>query len=128
MGKRTRRLVLAVVAVLVLAFVTWLAVGRGQPAVSSKLIGFSVIDPTMTHVDFQIIKDPDQTGACALKAMNSAYAVVGWKVVTVGPGRQVGTVSTVRQTDRTTAVRADVRTDSLAVTGVVESCWLVPEK
>ena len=53
--------------------------------------------------------------------MNESYAVVGWNVVTVGPnGKDAGS-----ENGRTTTVRGEIRTDSLAVTGVVENCWMV---
>jgi hypothetical protein len=54
--------------------------------------------------------------------MNESYAVVGWDVVTIGPnGTAAGSDG-----GRTTAQRAMVRTDSLAVSLVVDSCWIVP--
>ncbi|WP_240629836.1 DUF4307 domain-containing protein [Specibacter cremeus] len=120
-GKRTKVLTAVVIAVLALAFVTWLAVGRQGPSVQFKDVGYTVLDSTMTHVDFEVTKDAGATAACDVKAMNAAYAVVGWKTVTIGPN---GT-ATGSNNGKTTILRADVRTDSLAVTGVVDNCWVV---
>lgn len=113
-----------VIAVLALAFVAWLGLGRGPAAVGSKDIGFVVKDSTMTQIDFQVTKDPDATAQCAVKALGESFAVVGWDVVTIGPN---GTEAGAGQ-GRTTAQRAMVRTESPAVSGVVDSCWLVDGK
>jgi len=78
----------------------------------------------MTTVDMQVTKAPDQTAKCAVEAMNANYAVVGWDVITIGPNAT--TVGTNKGT--TTSMRANVRTDSLAVTGVIDSCWIVTDK
>ncbi|MCY0904912.1 DUF4307 domain-containing protein [Arthrobacter sp. H14-L1] len=120
--RRTKVILSAVVAVLTLVFVAWLALGRGEPSVASKDVGFSVRDSTLTEVDFQVVKDPGATAQCAVKALASSFAIVGWDVVTIGPN---GTDSGIDQ-GRTTAQRAAVRTESLAVSGVVDSCWIVP--
>ncbi|WP_269047908.1 DUF4307 domain-containing protein [Paenarthrobacter sp. Z7-10] len=119
--RRKKIILTAVIAVLVLAFVTWLAVGRGPAAVDSKVIGFSVTDATLTEVDFQVIKNPGSTAQCAVKALGSDFAVVGWDVLTIGPNA----AGTGADQGRTTAHRAKARTESLAVSGVVDSCWLV---
>ncbi|WP_427016667.1 DUF4307 domain-containing protein [Pseudarthrobacter sp. P1] len=120
LSRKAKTVLAAVGAVLVLAFVAWLALGRGTPPVDSKLVGYSVVDGTLTEVDLQVTKDPGATARCAVKAMNDAYAVVGWDVVTIGPnGTGEGT-----NNGRTTAARAMVRTDSPAVTGVIDNCWL----
>ncbi len=120
--RRTKVIVGAVAVVLTLVFVGWLALGRGEPSVASKDVGFSVRDSTLTEVDFQVVKDPAATVQCAVKALGSSFAIVGWDVVTIGPN---GTDSGMDQ-GRTTAQRAAVRTESLAVSGVVDSCWIVP--
>lgn len=122
LGKRGKVILWLTIAVLALAFTTWLAVGRGPSPVDSKVVGFSVTDATMSELDFQVTKDPSATAQCAAKAMNESYAVVGWDVVTIGPnGTAAGSDG-----GRTTAQRAMVRTDSLAVSLVVDSCWIVP--
>ncbi len=117
--KRTQKILLIVAAVLSVAWVLWSVIG-GNAGVSQKILSYNVVDGTMTTVDLSLTKDPDATAKCALKAMNDAYAVVGWKVITIGPnGTDVGSAN-----GRTTTVRGELRTDSLAVTGVVENCWI----
>ncbi len=123
--RRRRKIILtAVIAVLALVFIAWLALGRGEASVTSKDVGFSVQDSTLTEVDFQVTKNPADTAQCAVKALGSSFAIVGWDVVTIGPN---GTDAGIDR-GRTTAQRALVRTESLAVSSVVDSCWIVPAK
>ena len=113
-----------VISVLALAFVAWLGLGRGPAAVGNKVVGYNVTDATQTVVDFQVTKDPASTAQCAVKALGESFAVVGWDVVTIGPNG----VDAGADKGRTTAQRASVRTESLAVSADVDSCWLVPGK
>ena len=113
-------MVLAVAGALALTWVLWVTVGNNT-GVSNKLVSYEVVDSTLSTVDVAVTKDPGATAQCVLKAMNSSYAVVGWNVITIGPnGTNAGA-----DKGRTTTVRGEMRTDSLAVTGVVENCWIV---
>lgn len=121
MSKKAQKILLLVAAVLSLTWILWTVVG-GNTGVSQKLLSYNVVDATMTTVDLSVTKSPEATARCAVKAMNEAYAVVGWNVITIGPnGKDQGS-----ENGRTTTVRGEIRTDSLAVTGVVENCWIVP--
>ncbi len=103
-----------------LAWVLWTVMGANT-GVSQKLLSYNVVDATMTTVDLAVTKAPGATAKCAIKAMSDSYAVVGWNIITVGPnGRDAGS-----ENGRTTTVRGELRTDALAVTGVVEKCWIV---
>ena len=52
--------------------------------------------------------------------MDSKFAIVGWKVVDIGSNEaDVGTDG-----GRTTAHRTQLRTESQAVSAVVDSCWI----
>ncbi|MCU1575216.1 MAG: hypothetical protein JWO93_3298 [Micrococcaceae bacterium] len=113
---------LVLAAVFALAFVAWLGLGRGPATVDSKDVGFTVTDSTQTVVDFQVTKDPGAVAQCAVKALSESYAIVGWDVVTIG-ANDAGAGS---GQGRTTAHRVALRTESLAVSGLVDSCWLVP--
>ena len=70
----------------------WIAAPSPGGDVSFKDVGFSIPD------------------------LNDAYAVVGWKQVTIGPSEETST-----------SHRVSVRTDSLGVTGGVNACWLAGE-
>lgn len=115
------KVVLAVaVLVVVVAGLAVFGATRGNPPMDSKTIGYNVLDPTMTTVDFRVSKDRTATIQCAVETMNASHAVVGWKVVTIGPNP----ASAGRNDGRTTAHRTKVRTTSKASSGRVDACWL----
>ncbi|WP_400159298.1 DUF4307 domain-containing protein [Arthrobacter sp. BPSS-3] len=117
--KRRRNLLIAALAVAV-AFLAWVATSAATGSVSFKDIGYSTPDATLAQLDFQVTKNPDSTAACAVKALDSKFAVVGWKVVTIGPNdASAGTDG-----GHTTAQRVTLRTESQAVSAVVDNCWL----
>ncbi|MUK03292.1 DUF4307 domain-containing protein [Vibrio cholerae] len=97
------------------------ALTTGSPEVSSKDVGFSLADDGRASVDFELTKDRSATAQCAVQVLSENYAVVGWKVVTVGPNSADEGVDD----GDTTAHRTDVRTDSPAVSGGVNACWIV---
>ncbi len=86
-----------------------------------KDLGYSTVDATVTEVDFQVVKYPAATAKCAVKALDSKFAVVGWKVVEVGPNEPKDGADG----GRTTVQRVMLRTESEAVSGVVDNCWIV---
>lgn len=98
----------------------WISTSLSTGSVSFKDIGYSTPDATQAVVDFQVTKERDAAVVCAVKALDSKFAVVGWKVVDVGPnGPDTGSDG-----GRTTAHRVVLRTESQAVSGVVDSCWI----
>ena len=48
-----------------------------------KDIGYSTVDATQAEMDFQVTRDPGTAVKCAVKALDSKFAVVGWKVVDI---------------------------------------------
>lgn len=120
LSKKSKIIITSVTGALALLWILWVVVG-GITGISHKVLSYNVIDSTMTTVDLAVTKAPQDTARCAVKALNSSYAVVGWNVLTIGPnGTDVGS-----ENGRTTTIRGEIRTDSLAVTGVVENCWIV---
>jgi hypothetical protein len=53
--------------------------------------------------------------------MDSKFAVVGWKVVEIGPNQPKDGADG----GSTTSQRSVLRTESPAVAGVVDNCWIV---
>ncbi len=94
---------------------------QGSDDVSSTDVGFNLSDDGTVVVDFQVIKDPDATAECAVQALSENYAIVGWKVITVGPNAEDEGAAD----GRATAHRIELRTESPATTGGVNSCWIV---
>ena len=109
------RLVVGVVAVVVLAAVAWMAFGQQGNDVRGRDVGYSVKSPEVVEITFDVAKPRDATVVCTLEALNSSYAQVGSREVTIGP-------SEVGEARFTT----EIATSEEAVTAVVESCRSVP--
>lgn len=98
----------------------WISTSNATESVTFKDIGYSTPDATLAEVDFQVTKEPATAAKCSVKALDSKFAVVGWKVVDITPNAaDAGTDG-----GRTIAHRATVRTESQAVSGIVDSCWI----
>ncbi|MBT2530826.1 DUF4307 domain-containing protein [Arthrobacter sp. ISL-48] len=103
-----------------IGFMAWVSTSSATGGVTSKDIGFSVTDATQTEVDFQVTRDPGVAVKCAVKALDSKFAIVGWKVVDLPPEEADGTADN----GRTISRRVVLQTESLAVSGLVDSCWI----
>ncbi|GAA3289808.1 DUF4307 domain-containing protein [Arthrobacter citreus] len=117
LSRRSKIIMGATAVLLGCAGAAWIAAPSPNGEVTFKDVGFSIPDAGHAVVDFQLTKDTDATVTCALQALNDAYAVVGWKQVTIGPTE-----------DATTGHRVTLRTDSLGVTGGVNACWIAGER
>ncbi len=100
-------------------FMAWVSTSSAS-GVTFKDIGFSTPDATQAEVDFQVTREPGTAVKCAVKALDSKFAVVGWKVVDIPPGQADKTADG----GRTVAQRVAVRTESASVSGVVDNCWI----
>lgn len=118
-GKARRNILIAALAVGI-AFMAWISTSSATATVSFKDIGYSTPDATLAEIDFQVTKDPAANAKCAVKAMDAKFAVVGWKVVDIGPNAD----DAGPDGGRTTVHRTPVNTESQAVSGVVDSCWI----
>ncbi len=98
----------------------WVSTSSAVSEVTFKDIGFSTTDATQAEIDFQVTREPGSAVKCAVKALDSKFAVVGWKVVDIPPGEP----DTTADGGRTVSQRVAVRTESLSVSGVVDSCWV----
>jgi hypothetical protein len=103
-----------------MAFMAWISTSNATGSVTFKDIGYSTPDATLAEIDFQVTKEPATAAKCSVKALDSKFAVVGWKVIDI-PANAVDAGS---DGGRTTSHRATVRTESQAVSGVVDSCWI----
>lgn len=98
----------------------WVSTSNSLSNVSFKDIGYVTADATLAEVDFQVTREPGTAVQCAIKALDSKFAVVGWKVVDIPPSEAEDTADG----GRTVSQRVSVRTESLSVSGVVDSCWI----
>lgn len=120
LSSKAKRTILIVALVAGMAFMAWISTSNATATVTFKDIGYSTPDGTLTEVDFQVTKEPATAAKCSVKALDSKFAVVGWKVVDIAPNA----ADAGSDGGRTTAHRATVRTESPAVSGVVDSCWI----
>jgi hypothetical protein len=103
-----------------IGFLAWVSTSNSLSDVGFKDIGYVTTDATLAEVDFQVTREPGTAVQCAIKALDSKYAVVGWKVVDIPPTEANGTPDG----GRTVSQRVAVRTESLSVSGLVDSCWI----
>jgi Domain of unknown function (DUF4307) len=118
--RKTKRTIAIAALVAGIGFMAWLSTSMGAETVSFKDIGYSTTDATQSEVDFQVTKEPGTSAKCAVKALDDRFAVVGWKVVDIGPNPADASADG----GRTTAHRAVVRTESQPVSAVVDNCWI----
>nr|WP_231713356.1 DUF4307 domain-containing protein [Arthrobacter sp. zg-Y769] len=114
MSRRARIIAVSTAVTAGVVAAAWMNIPSSTGTVTSKDVGFSLPEDGRVLVDFKVDKSAGSTAACAIQALNESYAVVGWKTVILGPDAPE---SSTRQ--------VELRTDSPAVTGGVNSCWIV---
>jgi hypothetical protein len=117
---RTRRNVVIAGLAAGIGIMAWMSTSLTTETVSFKDIGYSTTDSTQAEIDFQVTKEPGTAAKCAVKALDAKFAVVGWKVVDIGPNPADASADG----GRTTAHRVELRTESQSVSGVVDNCWI----
>lgn len=117
---KTKRFAALSALIVAMALLAWVSTSLSTNNVTFKDVGYSTPDATQAVIDFQTTKDPDAAVKCAVKALDSKFAVVGWKVVDIGPN----SVDTGTDSGRTTVHRVVLRTESQAVSAVVDNCWI----
>lgn len=119
LSTKAKRAIIGVALAVGIGFMAWVSTSSSMSGVGFKDIGYSTTDATLAEVDFQVTREPGTAVQCAVKALDSKYAVVGWKVVDIPPGEADGTADG----GRTVSQQVSLRTESLSVSGVVDSCW-----
>ncbi len=112
-SRRTRWIVLAVIAAALVGYLGWTTITRTMNQVDYDTTGFRKVDDHQITVDFQVTTQPDTAVACAIEAQDTEHGIVGWKVVEY-PADPAHT----RRFSET------VPTTALATTGLVTSCWI----
>ena len=109
-----KRLRIFAIAGVVLMTITamWFGFANYSP-VSHQDVGFRVISQWQTEVDFELTKPTDATVICSIEALNNSYLAVGYVQVKLGPSDF-----------RTNRHTVSLNTTELAVTGLVDECWL----
>ena len=84
-------------------------------------VGYTIESDTRASVDYQVTKDFEDTAQCMLHVLDESYAIVGARMVTLGPHE--GSTGE----ERSQYYSSDLRTEYRGVTGIVDSCWLVED-
>ncbi len=116
-AKRTRWIGIATAAAFTIVFVAWAIWGGliGAPDAQFTAVDarHTVVDETTVEVTWEFTAPPGTPARCAVQALNSTFAIVGWKEVDVPASTRINRVLTER-----------VLTTERAVTGLIYRCWL----
>lgn len=111
--KRDRILAISVAVVAIVSFLVWAIWFTIDDAnkISTRDVGFTVIDEFSTEVVFEVSRNPGQAVVCDVQVLSQSYAVVGFKTLAVEPSAS-----------RSTVISTMVNTTELGTTGLVDSC------
>ncbi|WP_346845086.1 DUF4307 domain-containing protein [uncultured Rothia sp.] len=100
-----------------IAFVWWAQSHQISENPEFKDVSHNLTSNDRVSLTFQVVKAPESTAVCTIKALNEASAPVGWSEVMIGPNTADLGDTTVRQQT------AEVRVLSEATTVTVDRCW-----
>ncbi|MGV8882401.1 MAG: DUF4307 domain-containing protein [Rhodoglobus sp.] len=103
---------LAFVAVFT-AWVVWGGLFQPASQFEAKDVAHTIVSDSETQVTWEFSTTPGTSARCAVQALNSTFAIVGWKVVDVPPSDRY-----------TRTLTESVLTTELAVSGLIYGCWL----
>lgn len=107
------------VLIVAVAAAVWFTVSLAFGQLEYKDVGYNIASETRASVDYEVTKDFEATAQCMLHVLDESYAIVGARIVTIGPHE--GTTAA----ERSQYFRSDLRTEHLGVSGIVDSCWLL---
>ncbi|MFZ4894037.1 DUF4307 domain-containing protein [Plantibacter sp. Mn2098] len=116
-AKRDKRVLWIVAASFVVVFaawVIWAGFDGNSATIETRDTAHELIDATTVSVSFEVTAPQNTPLACAVKAMNEQFAIVGWKVIELPPSDQ-----------RTRNFTETVRTTEQSNTGLVQECWVL---
>lgn len=110
--RRAFWITVAGVAALSVAALSWLTISNSLNEVGYDETGYELVDARTVTVSFQATP-PNRTGfACALKALDEDFGIVGWRVI------EYPASDTITRTFVET-----IPTVAQATTGTIHSCW-----
>lgn len=108
--------VIIVSSVVIIGLVVWAittdVLGFG-PQVDSRQLGFNSLTDSSVTVEFEVTATPGHEVACAVQALNTSFAIVGWKVFVYPASDQ-----------RIRDMSETIVTSEPANSGLVYECWL----
>ncbi len=114
--RRTRIVAISAAAAFVAVFAAWLVWGgllEAPAQFETRDTGHQIHGDGSVSVTWQFTVTEGTPARCAVQALNSTFAIVGWKVVDVPASDQ-----------RTRSLTETVLTTEPAVTGLIYRCWL----
>jgi hypothetical protein len=112
-SRRTTLIVVSVIAALIVGGVSWYTLSNTSNSIDAETSGFKIPDARSVSVTFQVTAPPGTALACVVEADDEQHGIVGWKVV------QYPASSAHHR-----AFTETVPTVGLAVTGLVNTCWV----
>ncbi|MBC7589917.1 MAG: DUF4307 domain-containing protein [Salinibacterium sp.] len=116
-SKRNRFIGIVTAVAFTIVFVAWAIWGGliGAPDAQFKAVDarHTIVDDSAVDVTWEFTSPSGTPARCAVQALNSTFAIVGWKEVDVPPSTEITRVFTER-----------VLTTERAVTGLIYRCWL----
>lgn len=111
--KKDRVFAVSVAIVALVGFLVWGIFFSLQQAsqVTTRDVGFRVIDQYSTEVIFEVSRVPGQAVECEVEVLNPSFSVVGYKKVPVEPSGQ-----------RSVVISTVVNTTELGTSGLVAGC------
>lgn len=111
--KWDRLVAISIAAIAAVAFLVWAITFTISDAnrVSTRDVGFTVIDEFSTEVIFEVTRDPASATVCDVQVLSQNFAVVGFKTIAVAPS-----------TRRSVVISTKVNTTELGVSGLVAGC------
>lgn len=98
-----------------LALVVWIqSADSGKPV--GRDVGFELTSADEVQITFEVSKRAEDTAVCAVKALDTAGAPVGWKEVAIGPYANENGHGISVQT-------VHLRVLAEATTVTIDSCW-----
>ncbi|MBB2995925.1 DUF4307 domain-containing protein [Paeniglutamicibacter cryotolerans] len=116
LSRQTKKVMVIAALALALVVVLWMSTANAKK-VSFTDVSFEIPSSTSAVVVVEVTKDAEADVQCAVRVLNEAKAIVGFKTLTLGPSQGTGKV-TIHST-------VDLRTESLGTTGGIESCKVI---
>jgi len=111
--RRVRWIVVGIVAVALVAVLSWVVVTNTMDDVRADDVAMQVVDERTVELAFQVSGPTGREIACALEALDEEFGIVGWRIVEIPAS-----------TDHTRVFRERIPTVAPATTGLVNSCWV----
>lgn len=108
-----------VAALAVAGGILFLATGglpSGSTAIEVRDLAHEIVDDRNVSLTYELTAPAEARIGCAIEALNSSYAVVGWKVLELPVAEE-----------RTRVFTEELVTTNRATTVTAKQCWVIPE-